>query len=304
LDYGNTPRATPLILEHAVVVLGAFGDLYCVDLETGATLWNKNLLREFGGELPTWGFCGTPLQVDEMLIVQTAAEEAALVALDLETGDVVWKSPGRPASYSSLILARLGSTRQIVGLDQETLGGWSPIDGHRLWEVVPQIPNDFNVPTPIVDEAGIFIATENNGARRMEFDSQGVVHLEAAATFDAFAPDTHTAVQVGDRIFGVCGALYCLDAKTLQPIWVGHDDALQGHASIVASNDSVLVFTSRGDILLVDAHADQFAVASRLTIDEHSADWYAHPAIVGTQLFVRLGRSLACVDLNETRQRD
>ena len=42
LDYDNMPRATPLIYEGHAYLLGAFGDLSCVELETGARLANQS----------------------------------------------------------------------------------------------------------------------------------------------------------------------------------------------------------------------------------------------------------------------
>ncbi len=297
LDYGNSPRATPLILDDCIITLGAFGDLHCLDLETGAVLWQRNLQREFGGKLPTWGFCGTPLVVEQKVIVQVGAADAALVALDLDSGEVVWKSAGREVSYSSLVLASPSGHPQIVGFDQTSLGGWSLADGCRFWEVIADLPNEFNVPTPLVDDAGIFVATENNGSRRYEFGSDGVAKPTPAATFESFAPDMHTGVQVGSRIFGIHGDLFCLDAKTLQPIWTGSDDAFGKYASLIASPDSLLALTIDGELLLIDTRRDQFSITSRLSLAE-DVDIFSHPAFVAKRMYVRLGTIIACIDLS------
>ena len=40
LDYGNSPRATPLIDGDRVYLFGTFGNLLCVELKTGKTLRN------------------------------------------------------------------------------------------------------------------------------------------------------------------------------------------------------------------------------------------------------------------------
>ncbi len=298
LDYGNTPRATPLIVGASAILLGAFGDLHCVDLETGAISWRKNFVRDFGGTVPIWGFCGTPLVVDQRLIFQTGAENPSLVAVDLESGDLTWQVAGRQCSYSSLVWALIGPQRQIIGLDHSSLGGWSLDSGNRLWEVVANQPNDFNVPTPLVDETGVMVATENNGARRYEFDDKAIARPKPTATFNDFAPDTHTAVQTGDRIFGVHGDLYCLDAKTLQPIWVGSDDGFGSHTSIVASPEAVLVVTAQGELLLVDAQSDHYVLISRARLAESNVDVFSHPAFVGKKMYVRLGNSIACLDLS------
>jgi outer membrane protein assembly factor BamB len=62
LDYGNSPRATPVIHGKHVIFFGAFGDLCCVEIASGEVIWHINLRSLFNPEeeLP-WGYCGSPL---------------------------------------------------------------------------------------------------------------------------------------------------------------------------------------------------------------------------------------------------
>lgn len=288
-----------MISGDCVVTLGAFGDLNCLDLDTGTVLWHCNLQKDFGGKLPTWGFCGTPLIIENKVFLQAGADEAGLVALELDSGEVLWKSAGRAASYSSLLASSSDRTKsQIIGFDQSSLSGWSPDDGHLMWEILADEPKEFNVPTPIVDATGVFVATENYGARRYEFDSQGLAQPTPSANFESFAPDMHTGVQVGDRIFGVHGVLFCLDAKSLKPIWTGSDDGFGQYVTLVASPQSLLALTARGELILCDARGERFQLIDRLALTDADVAIYSHPAFVGKRMFVRIGSSLACVDLS------
>lgn len=70
-------------------LLGALGDLHCVKLDSGEVLWEKNIIRGFGDELPTWGTCSSPLILDHMLIVNPGTKDASPVAFDRTTGKVV-----------------------------------------------------------------------------------------------------------------------------------------------------------------------------------------------------------------------
>ncbi len=47
LDYGSSPRATPLIVNDLVYLFGAFGHLHCVELKTGNIVWQLDLRDEF-----------------------------------------------------------------------------------------------------------------------------------------------------------------------------------------------------------------------------------------------------------------
>jgi outer membrane protein assembly factor BamB len=301
IDYGNSPRATPVIHKDAVVTFGAFGDLHVLDLQTGDVRWKKNLTKEFGAEAELkWGTCSSPLVVEDLLIVNPGAKDASIVALKISDGSVAWKSPGRPPSHSSFILATLGGKRQIVGYDLETLGGWDTATGKRLWEIRPPNPKDFNVPTPIAIGDRLFVATENNGARLYEFGEGGKPKPAPIGEFESLAPDSHTPVVVKDRLFGVWGSLFCLDhTKKLAKIWEGDDQAFRGYASLIHDGRNVLATSVEGELLLIDASAPSMRVLSRTKLFPDDNGVYSHPALSNGRLYVRGSDKIVCLPLLE-----
>lgn len=307
LDYDNTPRATPLIVDGEfgarVYLLGAFGHLTCADLATGLVYWQKNLRDEFQAEHElVWGMCSSPLIAGDNLIVNPGAPEASIVALDPILGLPQWQTPGRTAGYGSLTIATLGGRQQLVGHDRTTLGGWDIETGERLWTLSPPRNGDFNVPTPIEVDGQLLVTTEGNATRLYAFDDYGRIVDQPIAVQPQLAPDMSTPVVVGRRLFCVCGRLYCLDLdNNLAVIWEGDDAAFGDYAPIVADDQHLLILGHGGELLLVDALADQLRVVDRrfLFDDEatREAELYSHPAIVGTKLFVRGETALACFDL-------
>jgi outer membrane protein assembly factor BamB len=300
LDYGNSPRASPLILGDVVVVMGAFGGLHCLELATGRLLWQREVYADFSAnDKLVWGMCSSPLAVDGKLIVNPGSKDAGLAALDLKTGDVVWKSPTKGRSHGSFIVAQFGGKRQIVGYDHDSLGGWDPASGERLWRLTPTFPNDFNVPTPIAVNGKLFVTTENNGSRLYQFDGAGRIDPQPIARHEDLAPDAHTPVVVGDRIFGVWRDLYCLDLHTFKTVWVGADPAFQDYCSIIASGDRLLITTVRGELILLDAASKNFQPTARLRLFPDDRGVYSHPAIVGSRFYIRSSDAVCCVDLSE-----
>ena len=298
LDYGEAPRATPVAKLGRVFVLGAFGDLRCLDLKSGKALWQRQLLKDFKARLPTWGTCSTPLLVDGMLIVNPGAPDAALAALDPATGRTLWKTAGKPAAYSSFICAELGGRRQIIGYDQQSVGGWDPKTGERLWQLAPPSEGDFNVPAPVVADGKLVLATENNATRIYAFDPAGKITPRPLGDYADLSPDTASPVAVKHRIVGTHHGLHCLDVRqNLKPVWKLEDDEIGEHASLFASDDRVLIVTLGGELILLGAAEGSCQLLSRVRVFEEDVEVYSHPALVGTRLYIRGGSAVGCVEL-------
>ena len=291
-----TRRATPLVHEGRVYLLGAFGHLHCVRLVDGSPLWEKNICREFAAELPRWGMTSSPLIVDGKLIVNPGAKQAALVALDPANGNVLWQTPGNAAAYASFIVGRFGGVRQIVGYDAISLGGWDPASGKRLWHLFPPERGDFNVPTPLDLDGKLLVATENNHTRLYGFDSSGKILSKPLARYDDLSPDASTPLAIGGRVFGSSDGLHCLDAATLKPLWTA-STVVDSQVSFLASAQQLLVATSHGELYLLSTHAAAYHCLSRLTVFPGRSDVISHPAMVDHRLYLRSGNEVACVEL-------
>lgn len=308
LDYDNSPRATPVIRDGRAYLLGAFGDLTCVRLETGSVVWRRNLLREYGAkEQLVWGFCSSPLLVDGRLIVNPGSSEAAWVALDPQSGRELWRAAGDRRAFASPVCLKLGGVKQLVAYDRSTLGGWRIDNGERLWTMRPERKGDFNVPTPVEVGGRLFVTTENNGARLYSFDENGKVD-QASNGYRSLSPDTSSPLSFEGRVYCVWNDLYCLDARgELRESWVASDDALPETGSVLAGKTSegaarLLVTGRGGELLLIDPDAQSGErIVSRLNLfgeDPMDAeDLLTLPALVGDRLYLRGESELVCVRL-------
>jgi outer membrane protein assembly factor BamB len=154
------------------------------------------------------------------------------------------------------------------------------------------------VPTPIVWHDKLVVATENNGTRIYAFDAEGKIKPQPLAEYLDLAPDTHTPVIAGDRLFGVWSQLYCLSLTGgLKPLWTARDDAFFDYATILATDERLLITSQAGELLLIDAKADGFQVLSRLKLFEGENGVYSHPALVGERLYVRSSGEVVCLPL-------
>lgn len=302
MEFTNVPRATPVIHGDFVYLLGAFGDLYCVSLQGSRIVWRRNIVQDFNAKLPAWGTCATPLVVGESLIVNPGAADASLAALNLYTGEVIWKTPGAGPAYGSLILGTFGGVRQIVGYDAESLGGWDPNTGQRLWTLLPDKKGDYNVPTPIDAGGRLLVATENNGTRLYDFEAGGRIRPVPTARTLALKPDTSTPVMIDGLVFGCFHGLFCLDlGDGLKTLYSAEGDgAFKEYTAFVAGNGRVLAATLGGELVLLKAARDAFTPISRLRVFKGTEVW-SHPALVGHRLYIRSMNEICCVLLGEPK---
>jgi outer membrane protein assembly factor BamB len=300
-DFGNSTRSTPLIAGDLVYLTSAFGPVRCVKLSDGETVWERDLHTEYSPQVePPWGLCGSPLIVDGKLIVSPGAKEASIVALDAKTGATVWKSPGGPSAYGSFMSGRFGGRLQAVGHDADSLGGWDVQTGARLWRLPHRSSKEFGVPTPVAVGDQLLVSTESEGTRLYRFGPGGIIDPRPVAVNEDLAPDSHTPIVVGNRVFGVWGDLFCLDlTQGLKPIWRSDDNAFASYASLIGSPDRALVVGLNGELLLLDARGDRPKILGRMQVFDNDHGVYSHPAVVGTRLYLRGSSEIVCLNLVE-----
>lgn len=299
LDYGNSPRATPEIHKDLVILAGAHGTVTAVGLSDGKVRWKKHLQKDFGGpDNLSWGFCSSPLIADDRLILNPGSPAASVVALNVATGDVIWKTPGNPPGHGSFIIFEIAGRKQIVGYDNESLGGWDLESGKRQWTLKPRRQGDFNVPTPIVWGDKLIVSTENNGTRVYEFNSQGEINPDALATNEDLVPDCHSPVLANHRLFGVSSGLLCLNpSQQLGTVWKQEAIPFSEYASIIVSPKRLLLVSLKGKLVLASTERDEFKLLAERQLIENEEGLYSHPALVGRVLYVRGSKSLLRVDL-------
>jgi len=317
LDYGNSPRATPLIRNGRVILLGAMGDLHCVNLATGETVWKRHLVRDFTvpmAAVSAWGYCYSPLIADDRLVVSPGSPDAAVVALDPVTGAELWRTPGRPAGYSSFVATAFGRRRQVIGFDADSLGGWDVATGRRIWEWKPPVGGGFNVPTPVLlagKPIRIIISNETDGTLLFAMNDDGSLQAEPSASSGDLSAEMATPIAIGRRVIGIQDRLVTLDADdALRTLTNLEEPSLATYAAAIAGPANVLTVGNGGRLTLYDVDEFGCRLNSTTTVlpTSDSSDArcpvYSHPAIVGTRLYIRGSHELVCVDLASDEELD
>ncbi len=118
-------RTVPAVDDDYILTLGPRCIAMCVRMETGDFIWGKDLVAEYGTEVPLWYTGQCPL-MDGGVAVLAPGGSALLVGVDCATGEVVWETPNPDAwgmSHSSVVPATLLGRRMYVYCAKEGVVG-------------------------------------------------------------------------------------------------------------------------------------------------------------------------------------
>jgi len=132
--FGNGPRCQAISDGQFVYTIGAEAMLHCLELNTGRILWKRDLRKEFDLTLDFFGFGGSPLLEDSLLIINIGSPSGpSVVAFNKLTGKMVWGAEEEwGASYSSPVAADTVAGRKVFvfagGESRPATGGLLIID--------------------------------------------------------------------------------------------------------------------------------------------------------------------------------
>ena len=91
--YGHGPNATPLILGDRLVAIGFTGIMHCLNLKSGRPVWSHDLVKDFGSKVQYYGYSNSPIPFRDTIITLVGGEKYGVIALNPDTGSLVWTSP-------------------------------------------------------------------------------------------------------------------------------------------------------------------------------------------------------------------
>ncbi len=86
------PSATPTVDGDRLYVMGLAGNLVCLQATDGKVIWERNLMKDFGGRMPMWSFRESPLIDGDKVICTAGGEKTTMVALNKHSGETIWEA--------------------------------------------------------------------------------------------------------------------------------------------------------------------------------------------------------------------
>ena len=162
-------RTIPAVCDDAVISIGPRGHVMACDPISGDLLWTRDLVREYGTEIPGWHAGQCPVIDDDRVILAPAGTNVLMIACALRTGRLLWKCP-TPApikmSHASVAIATVDGHRMYVyaGVGGVVgVGATGGEAGHVLWLSTDWTPSVI-APSPVALDDGRIFLTAGYGA--------------------------------------------------------------------------------------------------------------------------------------------
>jgi outer membrane protein assembly factor BamB len=280
-------------------------------------VWTRRFDESTGFEALIWGNSNSPLVVaDEGVVVYAVGKsldpaKGSLLALDIATGETRWQSGAPTTSYASPIVAELGSVRQVVHVNESSVGGYRTSDGEKLWEFEQPGQSDggASCSQPIPLEGGrVFVSKGyGEGARLAELTSSADGAFEAKLIWKKPVMQTkfsNVVVRDGYAYGLDQGNLACIEIASGKREWRKRRQPAWGHGQVLLVGNHLLVLTETGEGVLVECRPDKFVeLASHQLLSDEGITWN-HPVIVGDMLLVRNGVEAAAYRLSMAPESD
>lgn len=322
-QYGGS-RSTPTVSGEQLYVLSTDGNVACLAVADGKQIWSRNLVEEYKGYLMKamgsydWQFAESPLVDGKRVVVTPGHVEAMMVALDRETGEEIWRTPGKRlgpvgadgAAYSSVVVSEAAGVKQYVQLVGRGLIGVDAESGKILWGY-NRVANDIaNIATPLIDGDHVFASTGYGTGAALVRVKKAEEGLEAEEVYflEADTVQNHHGGMILDQGIVYTGSGHnkglpiAIRMKSGEVAW-GPVRTEGKSSSAIAFADGRLYFRFQdGRMILVEATADGFQEVGTFMIPEVKKESWAHPVIANGKLLLREQDRLYVYDIRQPKK--
>ena len=303
---GDGPRSTPTINGGKVYVFNQFLVVSCLDAQTGKLLWSRDIAKEHAGRNIGWKSAISAVVDGDLVFVAGGGAGQSTLALDKNTGSVVWKAHDEMITHATPVVATIQGERQVIFFMQKGLISVAAKDGKLLW----RFPFRYNVSTaasPVVCGDIVYCSAGygvGGGACQISKDGGEwkATELYKIAGDRLIANHWSTPVFKDGYLYGMfsfkkygVGPLKCVDVKTGEVKW---EKPGFGAGNAIIAGDKVIALADNGELVVVEATPDAYKEVARTKAV--GGKCWSTPALANGRVYVRSTTEGACLDVSGT----
>ncbi len=298
-SYPDT-RGTPTIENGKIYVASGMAEVSCIDAKSGKTIWKIDAKELFGASASRFGFAESLLLIDDKVIFTPGGDKTTVVALDKETGKTIWQSESvkEKCAYISPVLITHNNRGIIVTATAKLIIGVDPKTGELLWKYnysqhkSKKGRGSTNCTNSALYRNGeIFITSGYNHSSillKLADDAASVTKQWVDTILDCHHGGV---VEIDGYIYGAnwqnnkAGKWVCLEWETGKAMY---EEKWNNKGPIISADGMLYCYAEKvGELALVKADPEEFAVISSFKLPKGEGQHWSHPVINDGKLYVR-----------------
>jgi outer membrane protein assembly factor BamB len=250
--------------------------------------------KETGIRIPGWGFAGSPLVQENLLLLNLGA---AGLALEKTTGKKVWSSANNDAGYSSPIPVTRGQDSLVLFSSGKAYVAVNAKTGKEAWNLPWLTQYGVNAADPILKDEYVFLSTGyGKGAALWKL---GEGEPKIVWQNKQLRNQMNPSVLVNGFLYGVDGdagskpSLKCVDFLTGTVKWT---EPRVGSGSVTVADNKLIVLSDKGELMVAEASPAAFKPLARAQV--LGGKCWTVPVLANGKIYCRnVAGDLVCVDV-------
>jgi outer membrane protein assembly factor BamB len=308
-------RTVPAVTEKYMVTIGPKCHVMCVDADSGDFYWGIDLEKEYETEVPLWYTGQCPL-IDDSLAVIAVGGKSLIIAVNCESGEVMWEIPNpnnwkmshssiMPISFQGKKIYVYCAIEGIVGVSAERETAGQVLFESNLWT------HNVIAPSPVYLGDGRIFVTAGYGAGSMmlkikvEGDSFSLEPLQKLKSTEGLASEQQTPIFYKGHLFSIlpkdAGPLreqfVCCHPEDCSKItWTSGKTNRFGLGPYLVADDKFFILDDDGVLTILKASTKEYIQLGQAKVLE-GVDAWGPMAITNGRLLARDSRRLVCIDV-------
>ncbi len=305
-DYGTEwmvnwdgTRSTPMVYGDKIYIISSYGKLVCMNAKNGEIIWTVDVFTDYDGVNIQWGITENLLIDGDKLFVTPGGVDANVLALNKDTGTLIWKSNGKEeqSAYCSPLLVEWNNKKILVTQTANYIIGLDANSGKLLWSHDQTNRWLVHANTPLFFDGQIYCSSgygKGGVMLKLSEDGSSITELWRDESLD---DKMGGMILLDGRIYGSGDAnkkWFCIDWETGKELY---SSKMLKPGNIIYSDGMLYCYGTGGNVGLVDPKTNNFNLVSSFEVPYGENYHWAHLVIHNKRLYVRHGTSLMVYDL-------
>jgi len=285
-------RTVPAVTEKYIVTIGPRAHVMCLDRLTGNVKWGLDVEKEYQTEVPFWYTGQCPLIDNDLAIIATGGE-SLMIAVDCETGKVVWETPNSKnwkMSHSSILPMTFGGRKMFV---YSAVGGICGVaaDGEDAGTILWSSSawnKSVVAPSPVCMPDGKIFVTAGYGAGSMLLQLKSSGNSFSINVLDQYKPSEGLACEQQTPLFfeghliGILpkdagplrNQMICVDpANCRKPVWSSGTENRFGLGPYMIADHKLFILSDDGTLTIAKPDVHKYIQTSQVKLFEGQDAW-------------------------------